>query len=76
LSHVTSPAGANCGAYTIEFAVADSESTAANDSFLTESANSLVIDFGGDVTQAKAWTITVTVYFTNYSDVPTTNVQA
>ena len=50
LSHVTSPAGADCGAYTVEFALVDSLDVAANPLYVTENEYSLVVDFDHDTT--------------------------
>ena len=68
LSHVTTPAGADCGAYTVEFAVVDGADTPADAAFLTNNAYDLVVDFDHDTAQAKEWFVEVRAYFTNYPD--------
>lgn len=74
LSHVTSPAGADCGPYTVEFALADSDGVAANAIYYDlTTADQITVDFDFNTAQAKSWTISVTAYLTNYADIEGTN---
>lgn len=67
LSHVTSPTGADCGAYTVEYSLSNSASVAANSAYYNDlTAYEITVDFLDTKSQVDTWTLTVTAYHTNY----------
>lgn len=67
LSSVTDPAGASCGAYSVDFTVTDQNGNPAPASAtITETGFSITINFNFDASTTGNWDISVTAYHTNY----------
>jgi len=79
LSHVTTPAGADCGAYTVDLSLTDASGNAApGTATITIDTYSITINFNHDTSTVGNWDIYVTAYNTNYPDItaPGTNAAA
>lgn len=67
LSSVSTPAGASCGSYTVEFTLVDQNGDPAPETAtITVTDFSYTINFNFDIDTTGNWDISVTAYHTNY----------